>query len=403
MRTLRRFSFAALVVGIIGALAGVGHSDAAITPKACSTKPSPTPTSSAPVAQPTLTPPPPSSTDGPPSPDRTPGPNNCVPKDGDVVFGTQTLSFSVTNQSGTAPTPTRSVKLEIKAYKDSQAADATGSLFDKSYTRCGRADTDFDVPWDTVGDTPRNGHYQVVVTVGTYATACAGNGPTKTATWPSPIKTGILVDNAPDPVPAPRVIATTSSAISLQWDASNAPDVMRYEVYRAVTSSAKSKPAYKDFALWGVSTSTAFRDSQISPGAYWYAIVVTRRSVVTPDDGISSVMSLMSAPVTVAPPPKTSGGSGSNASGPTVKRYIPLNRLLLPQTDNGALAPVPDAPYSAQLPYGSGPEEGAGALSGPGGAKSGEAGAMDPRGPVLPVAVGAFLVSAALALGRMPY
>jgi hypothetical protein len=59
--------------------------------------------------------------------------------------------------------------------------------------------------------------------------------------------------------------------------------------------------------------------------------------------------------------------------------------------------PVPDAPYSAYLPYDI-PEGGEQVVE----AAPRETG-TDPRGPVLPVAVGAFLVSSALALGRMPY
>jgi hypothetical protein len=61
--------------------------------------------------------------------------------------------------------------------------------------------------------------------------------------------------------------------------------------------------------------------------------------------------------------------------------------------------PVPDAPYSAYLPYKSS------ATSEDAGPPAPESGASttDPRGAVLPVAVGAFLVSSALALGRMPF
>jgi hypothetical protein len=189
--------------------------------------------------------------------------------------------------------------------------------------------------------------------------------------------------------------------------------VTRYTVYRALTSSTKAAPAENDFKFLGYSTSASYRDGQAgTPAAYWYAVVVTRRSVVTPKDGISSPMSDPSQPVTIAPPPPVatgggSSGSGSNilsgsASGSSIRRFIPLNPLVLPPSRNGALSPVPDAPYSAQLPYGNTPEAG-GVGSTSSSSKDSEPGATDPRGPVLPVAVGAFLVSAALALGRMPY
>jgi hypothetical protein len=395
MKVLHRVLFIGLVVGVVGATAAIGLGNPTISFTDC-TKPSPTPTGSAPVSQPTLTPPPTSSPSTTSAPARTPGPDNCTPKSGSVVFGTQTLGFTV-NPDGFQPI--KNVKVEVKAYKDSGAADATGPLFNTTYTRCGRADTSFKVPWDTVNISPHNGHYEVVVTALAYSDpTCGGTGRSQQAT-----RTDLLVDNAPDMVGPPRIIATTPSTISIQWDASTAPDVVRYSVYRAVTSSTKTAPSAGDFKLWGYTTEAAFRDSQVSPGVYWYAVDVTRRSVVTPDTGISAGIGPASAPVTIAAVPTSAPSGGSHnpiVAGP--KRYIPLNPIILPPSrrSNG-LAPVPDAPYSAQLPYGNTPEEGgAGTVSS---GKNSGSGATDPRGPVLPVAVGAFLVSAALALGRMPY
>jgi len=395
MRTLSRVAFIGLIVGIVGAIATIGWSNATISFTDCAT-PQPTPTST-PSPKPSGSPPAPTPIATPqPTPQRTPPPNNCTPKPGTAIWGTQTLAFSV-RPDGVHPV--KEVKVEVKAYQDSGAADAASPLFDHTYnapdpSTCGSAPTGFTVPWDTVAVSPRNGHYQVIVTAATYGPACNGNDVTSQAP-----ATNILVDNAPDPVGAPRIIATTASTVSLQWDASTAPDVTRYEVYRAATTSTKNKPAAKDFALWLYTTGTSFRDPQVSPGIYWYAIMVTRRSVVTPDTGISSQLSDPSKPVTILAP--TPGPTSS--PGPNFQRYIPLNRLLLPPSQNGALAPVPDAPYSAQLPYGNVPEEGSNGTASAGGTNSGEGGVTDPRGPVLPVAVGAFLVSAALALGRMPY
>ena len=391
MHRVRRAVFILLVVGVVGTFGAMAFSNSTISYNECD-HPKPTPTGTPPVSQPTLTPPPSSGPTATPTPGRSPGPDNCFPKSGSTVWGTQTLDFSVTSDG---VHQVKEVKLEVKADRDSGAHDAEGPLFDRVYPRCGRADTQFTVPWDTVADTPYNGHYQVVVTVIQYGAACNGTLSPQVA---SP-RTDLRVDNAPLAIAAPRIIATTQSTVSLQWDAAPVPDVIRYQIYRAETNG--SKPSTDDFVLEGYSTGTSFRDQQLAPGVYWYAIVVTRRSVVTPTTGISSPLSDSSAPATIkAPPPPAK--SSSTSSGGTTQRYIPLSQLVLPPSKSNGLAPVPDAPYSAQLPYGNVPEEGAsGAVRGAGG--SPESGPADPRGPVLPVAVGAFLVSAALALGRMPY
>jgi hypothetical protein len=322
-----------------------------------------------------------------------------------VLRGPHTLSFNVFSDGFQ---PIRNIKLQVLADNDSGAEDDPQPLLNNAYN-CNNQPSSrnaFLVPWDTATDTPHNGHYKIVVTVDTFANpTCGGTGRSTVAT-----RTGLIVDNYPDQLDPPKIIATTQNTISIAWDASTAPDVTRYTVYRALTSSTKAEPSDGQFKFLGYSTSPSYRDDQASvPAAYWYAVVVTRRSVVTPETGISSPMSDPSQPVYVAPPPPstTGGGSGGNilsgsASGSSIRRFIPLNPLVLPPSRNGALAPVPDAPYSAQLPYGNAPEAG-GVGSTSSDSKDSEPGATDPRGPVLPVAVGAFLVSAALALGRMPY
>ena len=314
-----------------------------------------------------------------------------------MVFGTQTLGFNVLSDGFQ---PLKNIKLTAESDGDPGAQDAAQPLFNDGYTCNNQPNprSTILVPWDTVMETPHNGKYEIVVTVETYSNpTCGGTGRTGTATRHS-----IVVDNAPDPVDAPKILATTPSTVTIQWDASTAPDVTHYEVLRAIGTSARVAPPPEAFHFLAFSTSPTYRDTQVSGGnVFWYAIIVNRRSVWPADKGeISSPMSGSSQAVSIAaatPPPSFNNGSADSS----VQRYVPLNPILLGSGNSGVSAPVPDAPYSAQLPYGNAPEQGGVGASTNN--KANEAGATDPRGPVLPVAVGAFLVSAALALGRMPY
>ncbi len=400
MTVLRRAVLITSIVGALWATTTSGIANPTITFRDCSTSnPAPTGTppsvTGAPVSPPPVTSPSPSPRSTP-IPQRTPGPDNCTPSSGSVVFGTQTLGFTVTSDGFQ---PIKNVKLSVLADNDPGAQNAAEPLFNDGYD-CNNQPSVRNpilVPWDTAADTPHNGHYKVVVTADTYANpTCGSTGRSQTAT-----RSNIIVDNPPDTPAAPVVIATTPTAVTIQWTASTAPDVIRYGVYRAEGSSTKQTPQPSTFHLIGYTQDPTFRDTQVSAGVYWYAIVVTRKSVVTPKTGISSAMSAPSAPVTVAAAPPPASFNTGSGGGSTVQRYFPINPLVLPPSSSGGLAPVPDAPYSAQLPYGNAPEGGVGAAAN--NAKNSEPGAADPRGPVLPVAVGAFLVSAALALGRMPY
>jgi hypothetical protein len=148
------------------------------------------------------------------------------------------------------------------------------------------------------------------------------------------------------------------------------------------------------------------RETVKDSGAYWYKVMATRRSYApdTKDTGISSPLSASSGPgvVTVSAPAKP--GTKKTVGGRSVYLPPPASAVLTPPglipSVAAAPPPVPDAPYSAYLPYsGSGSSEDAG----PPAPEASGPGAVDPRGAVLPVAVGAFLVSSALALGRMPF
>jgi hypothetical protein len=114
----------------------------------------------------------------------------------------------------------------------------------------------------------------------------------------------------------------------------------------------------------------------------------------------------MSGPAEVAGPqddPKTGGGgsdkvSGGSTPGPVRNIYRrPQSVVRAPSVRSRS---IPDAPFAYKLPYDTS-EEGKADF---GAVEDGtEEGPSDPRGAVLPVAVGMFLVSSALAVGRMPY
>jgi hypothetical protein len=109
----------------------------------------------------------------------------------------------------------------------------------------------------------------------------------------------------------------------------------------------------------------------------------------------SSGAGVVAAPVVVT---KTTGGSkaGRGFGAPSAIVLTPPG--LIPSVA-AAPPPVPDAPFSAYLPYNK--SQDSNSEAGPPAPEAGTG--TDPRGAVLPVAVGAFLVSSALALGRMPY
>jgi hypothetical protein len=318
-----------------------------------------------------------------------------MPKSGDRIWGTRTLRFHVVPANFQK---THSVGLYIRADEASGARTANNGdpVFSQSFA-CNQSSGSnaWTVPWDSENDTPYNGKYKVNVTAYFDGTPC-GSVQEKSA---SAERANLLVDNPPDALAPAHIIATTPSTISIGWDASTAPDVTRYAVYRAKTSSATARPQYRDFDPVGYTSSRTFRDQQVLPGVYWYSIVVTRRSVVTTDSGISSGMSAMSQGTQIKAP--TPAPTRASSGGKTFHRTIPLSRLALPPIASDSPA-VPDAPYSAQLPYGDIPEQGSGSVNAAGQPDSSEQGASDPRGPVLPVAVGAFLTSAALALSRLP-
>ena len=153
---------------------------------------------------------------------------------------------------------------------------------------------------------------------------------------------------------------------------------------------------------------SSVRETVQSSGAYWYKVQATRRSYSPDhrDTGISSALSASSGPGVVSASTQSTPkpGSKKKSGGRVIALPPPAAAVLTPPglipSVAAAPPPVPDAPYSAYLPYKS---SGASEDAGPPAPEASGGRGVDPRGAVLPVAVGAFLVSSALALGRMPF
>jgi len=405
------------VVGIVGALVLTATSAHAapggsVTPTKCanptpSPSPSPTPT---PSASPSPTP------SGSPSPSPTASPqpsqpDNCVPDDGSVLPEEITLRYTVAADQSTTPTyhitevtadlksddPSNvpnpaAIKLNCPANAPDSDPQKPGCQTSNNSTRSGV----YTFNWDTRVITPYNGSYTFRIV------AQFDNGVSSSKFVPATAK-HLIVDNPPQQPNAPRIVATTDKSVSVAWDANPEPDITSYTLERAITKDKKTPPKDSDFKLYYSSQGTSLRDTVKDPGVYWYRVEATRRSVnpARKDGTISSPWSGRSGPAVVTKgtanqPTKKVGGRVVAVPPPAAAVLTPPG--LIPSVA-AAPPPVPDAPYSAYLPYKS---SGTSEDAGPPAPESGAQGA-DPRGAILPVAVGAFLVSSALALGRMPF
>lgn len=311
-----------------------------------------------------------------------------MPPSGDRIFDTRVLQFTVTPDSGN---DLKTVTLSILADEPNIPSPNKGQPLTTFHPNSKDPKT-FSYTWDSKALTPYNGKYKVSV-FSQEANRFTG----KTQNSDPAIRSNLRVDNPPKQLGQPRIVATTVGSVTLEWDPATEPDVISYSVYRATTQSASDKPGYDDLEPIGLANGGAFRDTAVKPGFHWYAVNVTRRSVVTPNTGITSELSPISAAAEVKSlqevQKETDSGSG------TTRRPIAY-RQLAPPRPRSVLASVPDAPFAYKLPYSN--EKPSTQASGNLGGTSTEAG-DDPRGFVLPVAVGLFLVSSALAVGRMPY
>lgn len=390
----------AAVVGIFAAAALQGasaHADDQVSFTSCSSpSPSPSPT---PTPQPSFTPPPDETPAPGESPSPTPPPQNCVPESGEAIRGERTLQFKVS---------TDEFKVHIDsvvAYLDSATNDVTspGAVT----LECPTSDEDSSKPgcqsgnaaptqgiytfdWDTNTITPWNADYTFRV-----AAHFVGINHDRTVTAQ---RVHLLVDNPPQTPGAPHIEVTTSKSVTVGWTKAPEPDIFGYSLFRAYTTAKTKVPTADQFKIVLSTTNTLVRDDVPASGAYWYKLRVTRRSVVTAS-GVNSALSESSSAGVVTPPAASKKTTGSSRSRGSLGAPVYLTPPGLIPSVAAAPPPVPDAPFSAYLPYkndNSQQEE-----AGP---PAPEAGAgTDPRGAVLPVAVGAFLVSSALALGRMPY
>jgi hypothetical protein len=382
---VRKLARVIAMVGVVAAstfVASASKADHVIVFTDCSS--SQAQSSSSP--EPTFTPPP-TEEPGGQEPQATPSPQDCVPPEGDRIWGDRLLRFEIEDNGYNI----KDVKLLILSQEE-DIPSANGGKPVATWTPDNDQRT-FGYDWDSVADTPYNGRYKVAVD-STAAAPFTGH-----QHQASRERIDLRVDNPPKPVAAPKILATTISSVTISWPKATEVDVLSYTIYRATTpESAKSvkTPPYSEFRQVGVTATQSFRDSTVKPGTQWYSVRVTRRSVVTPEVGVSSALSPVSKPATVESPQVVQKKSEGGKVPP--RRYIPF-RQLAPPRPRSISAQVPDAPFAYKLPYGKGGAAlGSGAEVG-----SGEPGAGDPRGPVLPVAVGMFLVSSALAVGRMPY
>ena len=387
--TVRKAIRVLAIVGVFAASAFVGsasHADHTIDFNECANASPGIP------PEPTLTPPPAEGGEPTPQPDpgATPPPQNCMPAEGERIWGTRNLVFSVDENSSDVD----KVSLSILSQEENIPSANEG----KPLTTWAGADaTPFNFDWVSNEATPYNGIYKVLVTAHARRRTLQAD---HTATAE---RVNLRVDNAPKPVAPPKVLAATLGSVTLEWERAVEPDVTAYTIYRATTESTSIRPDYGDFKQVGITEGPAFRDSTVQPGVQWYSVKVTRRSVVTPDVGISSPASLMSGPAEVASPqePPTNGGGKGGGSTPGPVRNIYRRPQSVVRQPAVRARSIPDAPFAYKLPYDT-PEEGKADFGTVENGTSNE-GASDPRGAVLPVAVGMFLVSSALAVGRMPY
>jgi hypothetical protein len=344
-----------------------------------------------PDEEPDLTPPPtepPSDEEGPPADEEpTPAPQNCMPSDGERIWGTRSIRFTVTT---TASHPLKRVSLYILSQEERIPSAANGEdLLDATFSNDDDIRT-YDTPfqWNSREITPYNGKYKIRVEAETYPSVVS-SGHTSAAE-----RLNLRVDNPPLSVDPPKIVATTVGSVTMDWKAATEPDLLSYTVYRADTKDTK-RPPYSAFKPIGISTGPSYRDGSVKPGTHWYSVKVTRRSIVTPDSGISSALSAMSSPATVK---SLAEVEKENDDGKTIRRPLTFRELNPPRASS-RLSGVSDAPFAYKLPYDADSAVPEGETV-PGDRAEGGG---DPRGPVLPVAVGMFLVSSALAVGRMPY
>lgn len=347
-----------------------------------------------------------------PNPSPTPTPVPCTPDEGDGLRGTVNLGFSV--DSGSSLARLSRVELFILATEDGIPSPGDPDPGDPvkvwefpdgpSQPR----QRSLNHVWDTNDLTPHNGFYDVKVR--------AFNHPPD-ASQATATRADLAVDNVPATPEAPDVVIATQKGVRLKWSEAEEVDALHYRLHWARTSSPDDVPESGDFDDSVQVDDTEYVHLTDESGTYWYKLQAFRRSVVASSGAVGSALSARSSAGVVpeptpspdpsanpsSPSPAFPPAGGGGSSGGTARR-VSFPPLSLPRTTRSAPA-VPDAPFSALLPYDL-PEEAEGdfELGAEGELSEGEFGDIEDRvpGPLPAIAIGSFLVSAALALGRMP-
>ncbi|HVL81512.1 MAG TPA: hypothetical protein VM840_07975, partial [Actinomycetota bacterium] len=325
---------------------------------------------------------------------------DCTPRQGAVLVGSNKVSFRA--EATGAGERLDQVQLRILSEEPSEVPHPNDNRPVISERPPDTAVKDYSFDWDTILITPYNGRYKLEV----YVRIRTVTGNTQERTFS---RGDLKVNNPPSTPGRPKVVSSTSAGHSVSWPASDEPDVRTYTLYRARTDSASETPDADDFKRLLDTPQNEVFVSVTEPGAYWYRVRATRRSVVTPDTGISSTVGPRSIDpgVVTAPTPGPDGAPPATRTGPRVPgggARTPLAAKPLPRL-SAKPAPVPDAPFSTVLDYGdiAELEDGEGDEMGWGDedrvADRREA-AEEARRRTLPAAIGLFMFSAWAVLTR---
>lgn len=331
------------------------------------------------TSQPSPSPTPEASSAPQPTPTPSPSASKCTPAPGSVLREQFTLRFHVRADS---VRPIEQVDVFILSEESSIPSPNNGGPVATFFYREEDAESErtLDVPWDTRTLTPFNGSYTVRATARTYR-----HTPDEEQVVTAE-RQHLRVDNTPMMPHIPRLTEQSSNGLVLEWEAGREPDIISYTLYRAATAADGIPPSEAEFQPIRTTTNSIAVDKP-GPGTYVYAIRNVRRSVVTPEEGIGSVLSQPSAPVRIeheaSSPPE-----GGQRPPPNANRFAPFSPR--PNTDDGGFSRYlpfrdSDSPLLAK-PVEEAPQE-----------------PSDLRRGLMPVAVGMFLFSACLAVLRMPY
>lgn len=253
----------------------------------------------------------------------TPRPNSAI--DG---------SYSIVVQAG-ATSSIRSVSVRVEPDPSQNVpALGTGSSRSQSYPTGGVYTTSLSMPWDTNAVTPYNAVYRIVATLEPQV------GSPTTATVEK-----LYVDNPPLMPSGLKVRIDANNRPVLTWTANAEPDLIGYEVFRAV----ESRPATK-IATTG---KIYYTDTRAPSGvSLTYQLVAVRNSPVD-TSGVRSSFTKSSQAVKVFQPDAPADTQSSNVSLAPETTIAPAEQVqaqqtVLPRRDLGAFQTT--LPYADALP-----------------------------------------------------